>query len=332
MSRSAPAARRVLGAKVPPTPRQSCRNGAVLELSRKRSATQGGSDDDGIRNGGIQGRRRRRGPRGSAVAGRPPPDPHVRVIEVDVSPAAYRDGHIDGAVLWNIYSDLKDASYRLMDAAALERVMARSGIGPDSTVVFYGYAPALGLWLMKLYGHPDVRILDCSRDTWRAAGRRWSAGAAQPAPGGVRLGDEDPQIRAGHAAVLDAIAGRARSCWTCAPRPSTRVSASGLRAAWNRWPGRPRSLGRPPDYRGPLPRRRVVPLRRRAAPRLFRGRPRRRRGAHRLLHHRRARRHRLVRPHPAARPRARPDLRRLMGRMGAPARRTHRRPVTGGAG
>ena len=63
-------------------------------------------------------------------------DPQVRVIEVDVSPAAYRDWHIDGAVLWNVYADLKDASYRLADAAALERLMTRSGIGPDSTVVF----------------------------------------------------------------------------------------------------------------------------------------------------------------------------------------------------
>jgi thiosulfate/3-mercaptopyruvate sulfurtransferase len=135
-------------------------------------------------------------------------DPDVRVIEVDVSPAAYRDGHIDGAILWNIYADLKDASYRLVAAAALERLMARSGIGPDSTVVFYGYAPALGLWLMKLYGHPDVRILDCSRDSWRAAGRRWNTGVIEPAVGRVRLHDEDPQIRAGHATVLDAI-GRA---------------------------------------------------------------------------------------------------------------------------
>lgn len=30
-------------------------------------------------------------------------DPLVRVIEVDVSPAAYNDWHIDGAVLWNVY-------------------------------------------------------------------------------------------------------------------------------------------------------------------------------------------------------------------------------------
>ena len=35
-------------------------------------------------------------------------DPRVRVVEVDVSPAAYDDWHIDGAVLWNIYADLKD--------------------------------------------------------------------------------------------------------------------------------------------------------------------------------------------------------------------------------
>src|SRR4029077_5306603 len=91
-------------------------------------------------------------------------DPHVRVVEVDVSTAAYDDWHVDGAVSWNVYADLKDADYRLAGTAALERLGARSGISPDSTVVFYGYAPALGLWLMKLYGHPDVRILDCSRD------------------------------------------------------------------------------------------------------------------------------------------------------------------------
>jgi thiosulfate/3-mercaptopyruvate sulfurtransferase len=77
-------------------------------------------------------------------------DPGVRVVEVDVSAAAYNDWHIDGAVLWNIYSDLKDADYRLVGAAALQRLVTDSGIDGDSTVVFYGYAPALGVWLLKL--------------------------------------------------------------------------------------------------------------------------------------------------------------------------------------
>jgi thiosulfate/3-mercaptopyruvate sulfurtransferase len=132
-------------------------------------------------------------------------DPDVRVIEVDVSPAAYNEWHIDGAVLWNVYADVKDAGYRTVGSAALKQLIERSGIGPDSTVVFYGYAPALGLWLMKLYGHPDARILDCSRDTWRAGGHPWSTATGALPAGGHRPGSEDRRIRADQAAVHDAI-------------------------------------------------------------------------------------------------------------------------------
>ena len=132
-------------------------------------------------------------------------DANVRVVEVDVSPAAHDNWHIDGAVLWNVYTDVKDAGYRTVGTAALERLIARSGIGPDSTVVFYGYAPALGLWLMKLHGHADVRILDCSRDTWRAAGHPWSTAASEPPAGGYRLGSEDRRLRADREAVDGAI-------------------------------------------------------------------------------------------------------------------------------
>ena len=128
-------------------------------------------------------------------------DPGLRVVEVDVSPAAYEDWHIDGAVLWNVYADLKDPDYHTVGIAGLERLVARSGIGPDSTVVFYGYAPALGLWLMKLHAHPDVRILDCSRDTWRALGHPWSTAASEVPAEGYLLGGEERRIRADRAAV-----------------------------------------------------------------------------------------------------------------------------------
>src|SRR3984893_17581190 len=114
-------------------------------------------------------------------------DPCVQVVEVDVSPAAYDDWHIDGAVLWNVYADLKDADYRLVDAPAVQGLVTRSGIRPDSTVVFYGYAPAMAFWLMKLYGHLDVRILDCSRDTWRSERRPWNSLAPEPATAGCSL-------------------------------------------------------------------------------------------------------------------------------------------------
>ena len=132
-------------------------------------------------------------------------DPDLRLVEVDVSRKAYDEGHLPGAVLWNIYQDLKDGDYRLVERAALERLVARSGIRLDSIVVFYGYAPALGFWLMKLYGHPDVRILDCSRDGWRAEGHPWSTVTSEPATSGYHLGDEDLHIRVDRAAVQDAI-------------------------------------------------------------------------------------------------------------------------------
>jgi thiosulfate/3-mercaptopyruvate sulfurtransferase len=132
-------------------------------------------------------------------------DADVRVVEVDVSPVAYRDWHIDGAVLWDVYQDLKDADYRLVETAALEGLLARSGIRPETTVVFYGYAPAMGFWLMRLYGHEKARVLDCSRDTWRVEGHPWSDAPTELSGGGYHLGDEDKRLRADRAAVEDAI-------------------------------------------------------------------------------------------------------------------------------
>ena len=132
-------------------------------------------------------------------------DPEVRVVEVDVSSRAYDEWHIHGAVLWNVYQDLKNADYRLLDTSATERLLARSGVSPGSTVVFYGYAPALGFWLMKLYGHHDVRILDCSRDAWRDEGHPVSSQPTEPARVGYVLPEADVQLRAGPAAVRDAI-------------------------------------------------------------------------------------------------------------------------------
>jgi thiosulfate/3-mercaptopyruvate sulfurtransferase len=132
-------------------------------------------------------------------------DPALRLIEVDVSPVAYDEGHIDGAQLWNIYGDLKDANYQLVDESAIERLVGRCGLAVDSTVVFYGYAPAMGFWLMKLYGHADVRILDCSRSTWRDEGRPWTKDTAPPARTGYRLPEQDERIRADSSLVCDAM-------------------------------------------------------------------------------------------------------------------------------
>src|SRR2546430_10368883 len=80
-------------------------------------------------------------------------DPAVRVVEVDVSRLAHEQGHIDGAVLWDVYAELKDADYRLADTVAVGRLPAPARVTPDSTVVFYGDAPAPGFLLLKLHRH-----------------------------------------------------------------------------------------------------------------------------------------------------------------------------------
>lgn len=129
----------------------------------------------------------------------------VRVVEVDVSPTPYNEGHIRNAVLWNIYRDLKDADYRLVGRAQIQALIEQSGIEPDSTVVFYGYAPALGLWLLELLGHHDARILNCNRDAWKRAGRPWTDAPAVVDPTSYPVGTSSAPIRADRRAVEAAV-------------------------------------------------------------------------------------------------------------------------------
>jgi len=132
-------------------------------------------------------------------------DPRIRIVEVDVSPTGYDDWHVEGAVLWNVYTDLKDSEYHLLDRTAFQHLLERSGIDSTSTVVFYGYAPAFGFWITKLYGHTDARILDCSRDTWRHEGHPSGTGVPRPAPTDYRLVEADTRLQADHVAVREAI-------------------------------------------------------------------------------------------------------------------------------
>jgi thiosulfate/3-mercaptopyruvate sulfurtransferase len=132
-------------------------------------------------------------------------DAGVRLVEVDVSPATYNQGHIPGAVLWNAYADLRDASYRPIPPADFERVLSRSGISPDTTVVFYGYGAFLGFWLMKAYGHRDARVLNGNRDGWEKQGREWSSTVPTPPETTYGLPAEDAELLASRKEVQSAI-------------------------------------------------------------------------------------------------------------------------------
>ncbi len=101
-------------------------------------------------------------------------DPSIRIVEVDVSPAAYKEGHIPGAVLWDAYTDLRRPDYARVSHDGLASLVRRSGIGADTTVVCCGYGAHLGYWLLRSCGHDRVRLMDGARDQWTEAGHPWS--------------------------------------------------------------------------------------------------------------------------------------------------------------
>ena len=109
-------------------------------------------------------------------------DEDVRLIEVDVVATAYREGHIPGGLLWNIYADLRRPDYSPASTAEIEALVSRSGLTTETTAVFYGYGAHLGYWLLQSYGHQRAFVLDGPRDQWLDAGHAWSRELPSPKP------------------------------------------------------------------------------------------------------------------------------------------------------
>jgi thiosulfate/3-mercaptopyruvate sulfurtransferase len=107
-------------------------------------------------------------------------DPDVRVIEVDVSSAAYDQGHIPGTILWNAYKDLRHPDYMPINQDGLDGLLSRTGVTAATTVAFYGYAPLLAYWLLDWLGHERIRVMDGPRERWESAGHSWSTDVPEP--------------------------------------------------------------------------------------------------------------------------------------------------------
>jgi thiosulfate/3-mercaptopyruvate sulfurtransferase len=102
--------------------------------------------------------------------------PNLVVVESDEDVLLYETGHIPGAVKIDWHTDLNDPVTRdYVDGAGFAKLMSRVGISRDTTVVIYGdksnWWASYALWVFKLFGHADVRLLDGGRDSWIAEGR-----------------------------------------------------------------------------------------------------------------------------------------------------------------
>lgn len=103
-------------------------------------------------------------------------DPQVVPVESNEDPLLYDTGHIPGAVNLDWHLDLNDPLIRdYLQSDDFSSVMGSKGIGPDSTLVFYGdnfnWWATYALWVVSLFGHRDVRVLDGGRMKWEAEGR-----------------------------------------------------------------------------------------------------------------------------------------------------------------
>jgi thiosulfate/3-mercaptopyruvate sulfurtransferase len=102
--------------------------------------------------------------------------PKVRVVEVGFDLSDYNSGHIPGAVGWAWSTDFQHPIRKdVPDKRAMEGLLNRSGIENDTTILVYGarrhgYA-TFALWLLKIYGHRDVRVINGHREKWIAEGR-----------------------------------------------------------------------------------------------------------------------------------------------------------------
>jgi thiosulfate/3-mercaptopyruvate sulfurtransferase len=137
-------------------------------------------------------------------------DPTVVVAEVDVDTGAYSEGHIPGAVGWNWQTQLCDVVRRdIVGRADLERLLGKSGIGNDTTIVLYGdnnnWFAAWAFWQLKMYGHKDVRIMNGGRKKWLAEGRELTQQAPAPAQATYRVLSYNEMFRSFRRQVEDEL-------------------------------------------------------------------------------------------------------------------------------
>lgn len=100
----------------------------------------------------------------------------IRLVESNEDLLLYSTGHIKNAVHIDWVADLNDAIRRdYLDEKAFAELMQKHGISHDTTVVFYGdksnWWACYALWVFKLFGHADCRIMDGGRKKWMDEGR-----------------------------------------------------------------------------------------------------------------------------------------------------------------
>lgn len=138
-------------------------------------------------------------------------DPQVRLVESNEDVLLYGTGHIPGAVNIDWVGDLNDPLVRdYLDGPHFAELLGSKGIGPETTVVFYGdknnWWACYAFWVFQLFGHSRAKVMNGGRAKWVAEERPMTKEVPsyppQPYPVPVRT---DYKIRAFREQVLKHI-------------------------------------------------------------------------------------------------------------------------------
>ena len=124
------------------------------------------------------------------------------VLESDEDVLLYQTGHIPTARKIDWHTDLNDSDTRdYIDGAGFAAVMSRLGINREDTIVLYGdksnWWATYAMWVFKLFGHEDIRIMDGGRSKWVEEGRALTKDVPErPATDYPVIARDDSSIRA----------------------------------------------------------------------------------------------------------------------------------------
>jgi thiosulfate/3-mercaptopyruvate sulfurtransferase len=108
-------------------------------------------------------------------------DPEVRIIDCSTV-EAYRRAHIPGALQLPVHFYIKeddpegsDHGTMVMPPRKFEELMAKLGVGPNTTIVTYDDNNALVAarlwWVLQYYGHTKAKVLNGGWHRWLSEGR-----------------------------------------------------------------------------------------------------------------------------------------------------------------
>ncbi len=147
-------------------------------------------------------------------------DPNIRIIDViwgmdEVAGLpAYESGHIPGAVAWDFIGELTrhygDAiNGNIPDKNELEAILSRSGVTPDMGIVLYdrhsNLIAAYTFWLLKYYGHQDVRLINGNIGKWLSEDRATETVHPSFSPTDYKTLNQISKLRASRAYITDSI-------------------------------------------------------------------------------------------------------------------------------